>query len=340
MSKVGETLLYVSHTHGIWVIFDQFGDVKLGICARYLNQVDGLCGFYNKIQTDDKRKPTGALASTTVEFGDSWSLNKTSKEKCEPHTCPQSLQDIAWKMCNLAQHEVFKVCDKAVDINKFISRCLETACDCLLKSSNSSTSPTTAVQKQCKCSMLSGLVTECLAADDQVHLDTWRTVHDCEASCIPPLVQRDCYRRKCEPTCNTINDCPPIAATCFSGCYCPEGFVKKGSTCVKPSECRDCVCDGFGKSQYLTYDRRNFTFDGNCTYLLTRDISLADVHAFQVSYILNINLIIYIIVFKDFCHNWTMQRRYNCSKQKSYLYSSFAYHLWPTINSYSTRKWP
>ena len=121
-------------------------------------------------------------------------------------------------------------------------------------------------------------------ADENVHLETWRSVHSCEAVCAAPLVHQDCYRRKCEVTCNNLQsaDCANVPGTCFSGCFCPPGTVKKDSTCIPISECRDCVCDGFGKSQYLTYDRKNFTFDGNCTYLLTRDISLKNVHTFEV----------------------------------------------------------
>lgn len=42
------------------------------------------------------------------------------------------------------------------------------------------------------------------------------------------------------------------------------------------------VCDGFGKPQFVTYDRRNFTFNGNCTYIASRDKSSDGKHAFQV----------------------------------------------------------
>lgn len=276
VSKVGsDNLLYVSHVHGIWVIFDRFGDVKLGVSATYANQVDGLCGFFSNNKTDDKRTPTGTIASSTEEFGDSWSLNQINKEDCEPHACPQALQNEAWKMCNLVKHDVFsQPCAGVIDPIKFISRCLETACDCLLAAGNGSTVVSNAIVKDCKCSVLKNYAVECMAADETIHLDTWRTVHGCEATCQLPFVHKDCYRRKCETTCDTIqsNDCTIVPGACFAGCYCPEGKVRKGTTCVPISECRDCVCDGFGKSQYLTYDRQNFTFDGNCTYLLTRDI--------------------------------------------------------------------
>jgi len=282
VSKNGDNLLYVSHTHGIWLRLDQYGDVKLGIASQYAKQVDGLCGFFNNDKSDDKRTPSGKLSDSSVEFGDSWSLK--SKEDCEPHVCPRALQEAALTMCNLVKDDIFKPCAASIDPNRFISKCLETACECLLTASNGTTSIQPNDLKLCKCSMLKNYVVECLAADENVHLETWRSVQSCEATCIAPLVHRDCYRRKCETTCNNLQtaECTNVVGTCFSGCYCPEGTVKKDSTCVPISECRDCTCDGFGKSQYLTYDRKNFTFDGNCTYLLTRDISLKNVHTFQV----------------------------------------------------------
>lgn len=68
--------------------------------------------------------------------------------------------------------------------------------------------------------------------------------------CKPPLVQYDCYRKRCEPTCSTlgagemdpmgVKACPPENGVCFPGCYCPEGTLRKGDTCVSPSQCLDC----------------------------------------------------------------------------------------------------
>lgn len=284
VSKNGDNLLYVSHTHGIWLTFDQYGDVKLGISSQYANQVDGLCGFFSNDKTDDKRMPNGNLAASTVEFGDSWFVGEGSKAECEPHVCPKAMQDVAWTMCNLVKDEVFKTCHASIDPTRFISKCLETACDCLLTATNGSATDMTKSTKECKCAMLKNYVVECMAADEAVHLETWRSVHSCEASCPAPFVHHDCFRRKCESTCSNLqsSECTNVPGTCFSGCYCPSGTVRKDSTCVPISECRDCVCDGFGKSQYLTYDRKNFTFDGNCTYLLTRDIALQNIHTFQV----------------------------------------------------------
>lgn len=295
VSKVGNTLIFVSHTHGFWVIFETTGDVKIGLASSLTTTVDGLCGYFNGKPNDDKRLPNGQPAVSTVEFGDSWSVATTGKNNshdlCEPHACPKDVQDIAFNMCNTVKHDTFQACAKTVNIDRFVTQCMETACDCLMATQSvNAKRPTlsveSAVVKECKCTALQNFVAKCLATDESIHMDTWRTVHECRAECPTGLVHRDCYRRKCEPTCDSIStdsdDCPTLPGTCFPGCYCPEGTVRKGLECVPLTACRDCVCDGFGKSQYLTYDRRNFTFDGNCTYLLSRDLQVKDAFTFQV----------------------------------------------------------
>lgn len=282
LSKVGNSIIFVSHLQGLWVRFDSIGDVKIGVSTKYASKVDGLCGFFNENPVDDKRMPNGTDVLSTVDFGDSWLNDGATIVHCTPHVCSQEIQDIAWNMCQSIKDDVFAPCDKAINVDHVLSRCMETACECM-KTSNA-TQLDGKKKNACKCSILQSFVSECMAADESVHLDTWRSRHECLATCPAPLVQNDCYRRRCEPSCDTLheNDCPHLPGTCFSGCYCPDGTVRSVDKCVPVNECKDCVCDGFGRSQYITYDRQNFTFNGNCTYLLTRDLLAPNEHKFQV----------------------------------------------------------
>lgn len=283
VSKVGNTLVFVSHMYNIWVRFDELGDAKIGVAARYSSLVDGLCGYYNGIAGDDKRLPNGDETLSTVDFGDAWMLDKDSKRHCEPHACSQEIQATALQICNKVKDETFARCRTAINIDQFISKCLETACDCIRGESSAIVGYGDSSKDSCSCSILQNFVSDCLATDGTIYLDNWRSVHGCYKQCPAPLIYKDCYRRRCEPSCTLLdaNDCPQLPGTCFSGCYCPEGTVRKGELCVPPSECKDCVCSGYGQSQYLTYDRQNFSFDGNCTYLLSRDLPVTNGHTFQ-----------------------------------------------------------
>jgi hypothetical protein len=66
---------------------------------------------------------------------------------------------------------VFAQCEAVVNVDKFISHCIETACSCL-QAANST-------ESGCRCQALLGFVTQCTAADSSIDLSSWRVQHDC-----------------------------------------------------------------------------------------------------------------------------------------------------------------
>lgn len=277
VSQLGDSILFVSQLQGFWIRLNVVGDVKLGVSSKYKGSVDGLCGYYNENANDDKRLPNGTIVMSTFDFGQSWLRDEHSANKCVPSACSAIQQEQALALCTIIKDEAFATCSKAINADQFIHKCLETACNCLK-------SKTSNQQNQCKCSVLQSYVTECMTHDDKLAFDTWRTKFNCPVECPATLVHHDCYRRRCELSCDATSNknCLHLPGTCFPGCYCAEGFVRHGGKCIPASDCRDCVCDGLSRSQYLTYDRKNFTFDSNCTYLLSRDILMANSYGFQV----------------------------------------------------------
>ena len=127
---------------------------------------------------------------------------------------------------------------------------------------------------ECACHALGILAQECRNQDAQVDLSGWRSKHDCIVDCPGGTVYNECNRRACEVTCANRKDadaCPEVPDLCVPGCVCPDGLVRKGDRCVKANECRDCICDAFGDVHYFSFDRNNFTFGGNCSYVAARD---------------------------------------------------------------------
>ncbi|XP_026679243.1 hemocytin-like [Diaphorina citri] len=154
-------------------------------------------------------------------------------------------------------------CGAVIKIDQHMSDCVESMCLCL--ESNGRT------EDECKCSTLDAFVTKCRQIDSGVDLAGWRVTHNCAVECPHPLVYKECYERVCEPGCTDLmssDPCPLTPGNCFPGCYCPEGYVREGNQCVKPTDCRDCVCDGFGKSHFLTFDKVDYSFSSNCSYVL------------------------------------------------------------------------
>ncbi|XP_014469310.1 PREDICTED: hemocytin isoform X2 [Dinoponera quadriceps] len=265
LSRMGDTIMLLSH-HGFWLSWDSATNVKIGVVSKLAGQVDGLCGYYDGNVANDRQTPEGGQAKSTVQFGKSWAMEGTPE--CDPQVCPRNVQERAWTICNSVKSPTLvEACSSVIDIDKFVSRCVESSCTCLRGNSS---------YEDCRCQLLTGFVSECEAAVPGADLSDWRRIHDCPASCPAPFVHRDCFRNKCEITCENLRElepCPAMPGACFPGCFCPDGLVRRNEECVPPVQCRDCVCDGLGNSRFIGFDRKDFGFAGNCTYVLSRSVA-------------------------------------------------------------------
>lgn len=252
---------------------------------KLLNKIDGLCGLYNMDVSDDHLStPTGKPVSTAAEFGEAWRAEPhLGPEDCGPPShCLIATQTAAWEECgSVLRQEPFNQCYKPDELDQAVFQCVDAMCDCV--TSTVAFSVSDAIEK-CACQVMSMMATECHNAHPATHIDLsgWRNKHDCPLSCPPSsgMIYRECNdRRHCESTCsdrrtNPRSTCPEdLPELCYPGCVCPEGLVRRESddVCVKPVDCRDCVCQGFGDPHYVTFDRANYTFNGNCTYVAARD---------------------------------------------------------------------
>lgn len=106
-----------------------------------------------------------------------------------------------------------------------------------------------------------------------------------DKECSPGEIYQDCFRSKCEKRCDTLHDeslCPEDGS-CIAGCFCAPGLVRKGEKCVRPERCHNCVCEGYGDPHYTTFDRLNYTFNGECSFVAARDKDPRGQHKFQAS---------------------------------------------------------
>ncbi|XP_002132784.3 hemocytin-like [Drosophila pseudoobscura] len=280
ISQIGETIVVVCRKHKFWVQYAASGNIRIGVSQDLLGRVDGLCGFYNGRSDDDKRTPQRLHVISSTDFGDAWYDRKVPLDKCRPQVCPVDLQQRALQICQAVRHPSFGACSVSVNIQDFLSRCVENTCECLKTNAGA--------EGSCRCDLLQQFVGQCLAVNRHLQLTSWRSVHRCNQTCRPPLIHHDCYRQRCEQQCGdlqsgqTASVCPSIPRTCFSGCYCPEGTVRRGEECVPIEDCKDCKCTLFGASKFVTYDGSSYSFKGNCTYLVTRDLLLPGSYHFQV----------------------------------------------------------
>lgn len=281
ISRLGDTLLFVSNHYGFWTMWDNTGNVKIGVCSKVLGKIDGLCGFYNNLAFDDKRKPDGVQAKTSMEFGDSWSVDGRSCD--ESDKCPEKIKEKAMKMCTAVKDHSLAECHGIVDVGAFVARCVDTACECLKGSVEKGM---VGGEEKCRCQALEAFVVQCFMTGADVQLNDWRVKNDCPAPCPAPLVHHDCYRRRCEPSCQNLQEedpCPMVNGVCFPGCYCPPGTVRKNQECVPARQCRDCECNVLPNLKYVQFDGANVTVKTNCSYVMVRDKPLGKKeHEFSV----------------------------------------------------------
>lgn len=264
VKQISDAYLVFGSVLDFSIIWDNQGNVRLTVPNKLSGSIVGLCGYFDGKVENDKLKPDGQLALTSTEFGDAWKdspLNNT--DLCEIKVCPLEIQNKAWELCKALEREPLDRCGSLISIDKAMADCVESMCVCLEGNND---------EDKCRCQTLNAFVTNCKSIDSSVDLSGWRMTQNCAVECQHPFVYKECFDRVCELSCADLmgdNPCPQMPNHCFPGCYCPDGYVKEGSQCIKPSDCRDCICDGFDKSRVITFDRIDYTFNSNCSYVLS-----------------------------------------------------------------------
>ncbi|XP_039283049.1 LOW QUALITY PROTEIN: hemocytin [Nilaparvata lugens] len=268
IKKISDKFIIFKSILDFSVIWDMHGNVKIVVPHKFVGNVNGLCGLFDDDKENDRQKPDRTFAHSTIEFGDSWG----NTESCETKVCPIEIQNKAWEMCMNVKKAPLAICGNVINFDKYLSQCVESICNCL--EGHTSKVNTTEVEK-CKCDALLDFVTECQESNPGIDISNWRVVNNCPVDCPAPFIYKECYNRICEMGCDDLmddNPCPTSEGSCFPGCYCPDGLIREKDNCVKPLDCQDCVCDGFGKTRYVTFDRADYTFNSNCTYKLVETV--------------------------------------------------------------------
>lgn len=274
VSRVGDSIRFSSTVYKFNVEWNTEMNVRIELDAELQNRVDGLCGFYTGYDHDDKTKPDGKLAATMKDYGQSWALDDQPCEEKPKCSVTQSAE--SFRLCEAIRNDPFTKCHSSVDPSVFMKGCVASTCDCLREGKG---------EEECRCQALTHYVTRCLETDSTIKLDDWRIVAKCYKECGPGERYQDCFRATCEKSCENLHDdtaCLEREGSCVPGCFCSPGLVRKGERCVNPEKCGDCVCEGYGDPHYQTFDRQNYTFNGECSYVAARDKNVRGQHAFQV----------------------------------------------------------
>ncbi|XP_055937840.1 hemocytin-like [Argiope bruennichi] len=277
--KKGKFLVFSSKKYHFDVIWDGLQDARIIVSHCLMNQVIGMCGFYNKQVEDDRSTPDGTIVKTNQEFGDSWS--KGPLERCIPPSCPEVYMKRAITTCQVLQDELFSTaCADYLKMQSRVETCINYMCECLQRTSLDARVSSDVFYDiydtgSCKCQAFESFVEACEAVKREPVLN-WRLEYDCTPECPPGMEWQDCGPG-CELTCDNYREKDTLCdAACTPGCYCPSGTVRHHDKCVKPKMCQDCVCRGHGDPNYITFDGRYYAFQGNCTYVLAQHLTSDD----------------------------------------------------------------
>uniref|UniRef100_A0A8D0C705 MUC5A protein n=1 Tax=Salvator merianae TaxID=96440 RepID=A0A8D0C705_SALMN len=196
---------------------------------------------------------------------------------------------------------LFGNCSKVVNKDDYLAICIKDMCNCSEKSSHSD------LVASCVCSTLNQYSRDCVLKGGNP--GKWRTKELCGQKCPNNLKYKECGN-PCTDTCFNPERSKMCKALCNDGCFCPEGTVLddiSDKQCIPTASCsctfqgkvytagdtysvpcQNCTCIGGqwsclslpcpgncnieGGFHITTFDKKEFSFHGNCHYLLAKDI--------------------------------------------------------------------
>ncbi|XP_078487156.1 hemocytin-like isoform X2 [Ciona intestinalis] len=256
ISSVGDEIIVESKEFAVlWRPGTQ--QVRVVVKPSTRGKLCGLCGSNNntnnKLMKRDKN-----ISNNIQEFGNSWA---ESGKQCNISKCENETYNICTQLGS-----IFPKCHDSFLAQKNMETCLDLMCQCNKSS----------MLRDCECMAMSEYISTCHRTAGVVHYENWRYAQGCGCDCIPPKICKECASG-CPKTCsnimqyaNTQDREHQCTKPCISGCFCPDDMVLDGLNCVKPKDCEQCKCQGYGSTHFTTFDKHSYTFEGNCTYILSR----------------------------------------------------------------------
>ncbi|CAH2247939.1 c-binding -like [Pelobates cultripes] len=237
--------IYLETDFGLSVSFDGAENGEITVPSTYRDVLQGLCGNYDGINSNDFRLPGGSTVRDVNSFGNSWNVKllktrirreaETSKlnEAEEPLDTGDNLVCSASQLtfvnstsfCGTLRDTEgpFKNCLQSISPAHFIENCLFDTCaefrsvDLL-------------------CINLEQYAVACL--QNGTNIDGWRNTTGCEKTCSSNSQYKD-RMSSCPASCSNLASESECEDADTEGCECEEGYVLSGYECVP---FKDCGC--------------------------------------------------------------------------------------------------
>ncbi|EDM12103.1 rCG47301, isoform CRA_a [Rattus norvegicus] len=288
---------------GLVFMWNDDDSLLLELDTKYANKTCGLCGDFNG-SPESSEFLSHNVRLTPLEFGNFQKMDGPTEQCQDPLPVPQKNCSIRSSICEeILKGQLFSNCAALVDISSYLEACQQDLCLC--ESSDPS---------NCICHTLAEYSRQCAHAGGQPQ--NWRGPNLCPQTCLLNMEYQECGS-PCVDTCSNPQHSQVCEDHCVAGCFCPEGMVLDDSNqtgCVPVSQCAclyngtlyapgtsystdctKCTCSGgqwscqevpcsgtcsvMGGSHISTFDERQYTVHGDCSYVLCKPY---DSNAFTV----------------------------------------------------------
>uniref|UniRef100_A0A8C2ZYW8 VWFD domain-containing protein n=1 Tax=Cyclopterus lumpus TaxID=8103 RepID=A0A8C2ZYW8_CYCLU len=292
------TYIKIKAALGLVAIWNEEDSFLVELDRKYKNQTCGLCGDFNGVQLFNEFYSHG-VKITPVDFANFWKMDGPT-ESCSDYTLESTQRCTNMKpLCEqILTGPAFNSCYSLLDVASFTSACVMDLCHCP-DGIDGHADPS------CLCNTVSEFSRQCSHAGGKPQ--NWRTKEFCWKSCPYKMEYKECGS-PCADTCSNPEASHTCDNHCIDGCFCPPGMVLddlKGKGCVLmntcscsynskiygpgesySSNCKKCVCESGqwmcteencpgmcsveGGAHINTFDGKDYTFHGDCSYVLAK----------------------------------------------------------------------
>ncbi|XP_068168185.1 mucin-2-like [Antennarius striatus] len=281
---------------GIVIMWNEKDSLWVELDERFKNQTCGLCGDSNGFSDEHIKRGTG-LSTLDDIYEQMWRADSSVASCDEISSPPKETCENKRDLCqDMLTGPAFLSCHQLIPTDLFIEACVSDMCHCT--SSNSS----------CLCSTVTEYSRECAHAGGQPH--SWKYAQLCAKTCPFNMEYNECGS-PCIDSCSDPQRSQVCDDHCVDGCFCPAGTVLddiEQHGCVVLDQCsclhngkpykpgetyskqyKTCTCSGgqwsctdkdspgtcsvLGGSHIITYDANTYYFNGDCSYVLSKETS-------------------------------------------------------------------